>query len=242
MNMLLTKSTLAGVLTLAVGSFSSFTASGPDTRRETRPVGAFTQVALGGSARVVVKQGSPQSVVVEASPEALAEYETVVTGQQLRLGYRRDKINWSDNKNRGPVVVYITAPSLSALSVGGSGKMQVEGSLKADKMALAVSGSGELQVPQLASSALETAVSGSGDVSVAGSAPNHAVRISGSGQVKAREFKTETCQVRISGSGNAYVYASKEADARISGSGNVYVAGGAHTNSSTSGSGRIHRN
>ena len=241
MNKLRNQATWAGLLVAAVGLLSSFSDGRPAAKRETRPVGAFTEVSLGGSAHVVLKQGSPQSVVVEASPEALADFETVVEGPKLRLGYRRDgKGSWK-MKDRGPVTVYVTAPSLTALRVGGSGKLKVEGDLKAEKMTLAVSGSGELQVPQLTAAALETAVSGSGNLTVAGTAPQHEVRISGSGQVKARDLKSETCQVRISGSGNAHVYASKSADARISGSGGVYVAGGARTSSSTSGSGRVHQ-
>ncbi|MBO2008603.1 head GIN domain-containing protein [Hymenobacter negativus] len=223
-------------LLLAVGMLSSFIAARPETERETRSVGAFTEVNLGGSARVVLKQGSPQSVVVEASPEALAEFETVVNGGQLRLANRNKMGNYKD---QGPVTVYITAPSLTALRVGGSGKFEVNGPLKADAMKLDVSGSGKLQVPQLTASSLETNLSGSGDLLVGGTCPRQQLRISGSGQVKAHDLKSETCQARISGSGDAHVYASRSADASISGSGSVYVAGGAQLSSSVHGSGRI---
>ena len=241
MSNLFNKTLCTGLLAVAAGTFSSFSGGRHVAQRETRPVGAFTEVSLGGSAHVVFKQGSPQSVVVEAGPEALAAFETVVNGAQLRLGFRHnDKDSWK-SKDRGPVTVYVTAPSVTALRVGGSGQIKVDGGLKADKMTLAVSGSGDLQVPELTAAALETAVSGSGDVAVAGSAPQHAVRVSGSGQVKARDLKSETCEVRISGSGNAHIYASKSADARISGSGGVFVAGGGRTTSSISGSGRIHQ-
>ena len=232
------KSISTGLLALAVGVLSAFSGLRPDTQRETRAVGAFTGVSLGGSAHVIVKQGSPQSVVVEASSEALADFETVVDGQQLRLGYRRDKNNYK-YKDRGPVTVYVTAPSLTVLKVGGSGKLEVDGPLKADAMQLAVAGSGYLQVPQLTASALETALSGSGDVQVSGSSPRHDIRISGSGNVKAHDLRAENCQVRISGSGNAHIYASRAAEAAISGSGSVYVAGGGQLSSKVSGSGRI---
>ena len=238
MNKLHVKSIGTGLLALAVGVLSAFSSLRPDTQRETRTVGAFTGISLGGSAHVIVKQGSPQSVVVEASPEALAEFETVVDGQQLRLGYRRDKNNYK-YKDRGPVTVYVTAPSLAALKVGGSGKLEVDGPLKADAMQLAVAGSGYLQVPQLTADALETALSGSGDVQVGGSSPRHDIRVSGSGNVKAHDLKAENCQVRISGSGNAHIYANRAAEATISGSGSVYVAGGGQLSSKVSGSGRI---
>ena len=242
MNKLRRNSTWAPLVVLALGTLSSFDGGRPQAQRETRPVGAFTEVNLGGSAHVVLKQGSPQSVVVEAGPEALADFETVVKDQQLRLGYRSNSSNSGNMlryRDRGPVTVYVTAPTLTALRVGGSGKSEVDGPLKADALTLAISGSGQLQVPQLTATSLETALSGSGNVRVGGTCPRMEVRISGSGQVQARELRAETCTARISGSGNAHVYATKTANALLSGSGNVYVAGGGQLSSRVSGSGRV---
>ncbi len=230
----------AGLLVLAGGALSSFTATRPLADRETRPVGAFTEISLGGSAHVVVKQGSPQSVVVEASKEALADFETEVQGGKLRLGNRRNPDgNMSHYKDRGPVTVYVTVPSLTALRVGGSGKLEMTGPLEATALVLAVGGSGDLLVPALKASSLETSVSGSGNVTVGGSSSSNDIRISGSGNLRAQNLKTETSRARISGSGDAHVYASRTADAAISGSGSLYVAGGAQLSSSVRGSGRI---
>jgi hypothetical protein len=229
------KTTWASLL-LAIVLLTSFRGARPDAQRETRPVAPFTEVNLGGSARVVLKQGSPQSVAVEASPEALAEFETTVSNGQLRLGNRNKTGSYKDY---GPVTVYITAPSLTALRVGGSGKFEVEGPLKADALKLAVSGSGSLRVPQLTATSVETTISGSGDLLLGGSCTQQEARISGSGALKAHGLKSEVCRARLSGSGDAHVYASRTADATISGSGSVYVAGGAQLNSSAQGSGRV---
>lgn len=230
----------ASLLALAVGTLSSFTAPRPVADRETRTVGTFTEISLGGSAHVVVKQGSPQSVVVEASKEDLADFETEVKGSQLRLGYRQNAGKGMFNyKNHGSVTVYVTVPSLTALRVGGSGKLELNGPLEADAMTLAVAGSGDLLVPQLRAGRLETAVSGSGDVTVGGTCPSNEIRISGSGKVRAHDLKTETSRARISGSGDAHVYASRTAEGAISGSGSLYVAGGAQLSSNTHGSGRV---
>ena len=239
MNNLRITSLCAGLLALAAGALSSFTSSRLLAERETRSVSPFTEISLGGSARVVVKQGSPQSVVVEASKDDLADFETTVQASRLRLSFRSQEGKMFKNKSYGTVTVYVTAPSLTALRVGGSGKLEVSGALEANDMTLAVSGSGDLVVPQLQASRLETAVSGSGDVTVGGTCPSNEIRISGSGKVRAHDLKTETSRARISGSGDAHVYASRTADAAISGSGSVYVAGGAQLSSSTRGSGRM---
>lgn len=228
----------AGLVALVGGALNTF-GGRPTTERQTRSVGPFTEVSLGGSSRVVLTQGSPQSVVVEGSRDDLAEFETEVTGPQLKLGYRRSSYSLFDHKSRGPIVVYVTAPTLTALRVGGSGRVEVQGPLKATALALDVAGSGNLLVPELTASRLETAISGSGDVRVAGRCPRQEIRISGSGSMQARELQSETCTVRISGSGGAHVFASRSAEASISGSGNVRVAGGGATSSTVRGSGRL---
>lgn len=228
---------------LAVLVLSSFSGTRPAALREPRPVGAFTEVNLGGTAHVVLRQGSPQSVVVEGSSEALAAFETVVTGAQLHLRPRRDQdgMGLLARAERGPVTVYVTAPVLTALRVGGSGELAVEGPLRSDELTLALAGSGRLRVPQLTAGRLETALAGSGDVVVGGRCPRHDIRLSGSGTVRARDLITETSEVSLSGSGDAYVYARKAAGASISGSGDVRVAGGAELRSAVRGSGRISR-
>ena len=226
---------------LAVLVLSSFSGGRPGAQRESRPVDAFTEVNLGGAAHVVLRQGSPQSVEVEGSPEALAQFETVVTGTQLHLGTRRDRegTGFTMRPERGPVTVYVTAPVLTALRVGGSGELAVEGPLQSDALRLGMAGSGRLRVPQLTAGRLETALAGSGDVVVGGRCPRHDIRISGSGTVRAHDLNTDTSQISISGSGDAHVFASKAAEASISGSGDVRVAGGGQLHSTVRGSGRI---
>jgi hypothetical protein len=228
----------ASLVLLAVGALSSFTTR-PVAERETRPVGSFTEISLGGSSRVVVKQGSPQSVALEGSKEDLADFETEVQGSQLRLKFRNQEGRQFNNKNHGPVTVYVTVPTLKALRVGGSGKLELNGPLQAEDLALTLSGSGDLLVPQLRAKQLETSVSGSGTIVVGGTAASNDIRIGGSGRVRAHDLKTETSRARISGSGDAHVYASRTAEGSISGSGSLYVAGGAQLSSSTHGSGRV---
>ena len=232
-------SVCASLAVLAAGALSSFTAARPADTRETRPVGSFTEISSGGSAHVLVKQGSPQRVVVEASREDLADFETDVQDGQLHLGFRNQEGKMYSYKKHGPVAVYVTAPSLTALRVSGSGRLEVSGALEAGALTLVVSGSGDMLVPQLRAGRLETAVSGSGDVTVGGTCPSNDIRISGSGKVRAHDLKTETSRARISGSGDAHVYASRTAEGRISGSGGLYVAGGAQLSSRSSGSGRV---
>lgn len=209
--------------------------------REVRAVAPFTKLGLTNSARVIMRQGSPQRVEVEASATDLARLETTVDNGKLRIGTRREEgkaWNYSD-RFEGAVTVYVTMPAIEALSVSGSGQMQAENAVKADALDLSVSGSGKLTVAKLTADRLNSTVSGSGEIMVAGICPQHEARISGSGNLRASDLHTETSAIRISGSGDGRLYARRSLEASIAGSGNVYVRGGANVRSTIAGSGRV---
>lgn len=208
--------------------------------REMRTVAAFTKLALTNSARVVLRQGSPQRVEVEASAADLARLETTVENGKLRITTKReDGKPWNNGGFDGPVTVYVTMPTISELSVSGSGRLDAAEAVQATALELSVSGSGALTLPKLTADKLNTAVSGSGSITVAGTCPQHEARISGSGDVRASELRTETSAIRISGSGNGRLHASRSLNASIAGSGDVYVRGGASVSSKIAGSGRV---
>lgn len=210
--------------------------------REVRPVAAFTRLGLSISANVVLRQGSPQRVEVEAATADLARIETVVEGGRLRISTKQQTGKmWSNNNLEGPVTVYVTMPDIAELNVSSSGQIKAEEAVKASQLSLAVSGSGRILLPKLTASELKSAVSGSGEIMVAGVCPQHEARISGSGNVRAAELRTEASAIRISGSGTGRVYASRMLDASISGSGDVYMRGGGTVSSKVSGSGRVHK-
>lgn len=223
----------AGVLLLV-----SFAAT---AGREIRQVASFDQVTLAGSATVVLVQGSPQKVEVQAEAEDLSHLETTVSSGKLRIGTKQERgMSWSNYKFKGPVTVYVTVPAVSALTVSGSGNLKVDSGVKAQELDLSVSGSGRMALSQVQADALDTSISGSGSITInGGNVPKQQVQISGSGGMQAAKLRTQKCSVRISGSGNCHVQATETLDASIAGSGNVYVSGGAKVSSSTAGSGRV---
>ncbi|UOR04503.1 DUF2807 domain-containing protein [Hymenobacter aerilatus] len=208
--------------------------------RETRQVGAFSEIGLGGSANVILRQGSPQKVEVEGSTEDVARLETIVEGKRLRIR-RKPESNFRGRDYQGKITVYITMPDINALAVSGSGSIKALTDVQSHVLALSVSGSGNIELPEMQADKTDISISGSGNVNVAGVSTDTNVSISGSGSIQATKLRAETCGVRIAGSGNARVYASKTLDARIAGSGSVYVSGNPQVSSSVAGSGRVHR-
>ena len=214
----------------------------PTAERQVREVSPFTAVAAAGSMRVILRQGSPQRVEVEASAADQARVATDVRNGSLRIGRRQEgRKMWEIERFDGPVTVYVTAPTLTAVGVSGSGDLRVEGPVQAEDILVSVSGSGSLKMPQLTARSLTTSVTGSGDVTLGGTCPQHSISVSGSGEVQAADLRTDDTTVRVSGSGDARVNAAKTLTSRTSGSGSVLVSGNPQITSSKSGSGTVKR-
>jgi hypothetical protein len=228
---------------LGSGALTSFHPADGQVKsaRSVREVPAFTRLSLSTSARLVLRQGSPQRVEVEASAADQQWVETTVKNDRLRIGTKKDASVVPWHKFEGPVVIYVTMPNVTGLSVDGSGDMKAETDLKANKLDVAVNGSGQMELPGVQASELETAVNGSGNLLLGGNCPRHETIINGSGAVKAGKLRTERTEVSIHGSGDAYVFATKAVQASLVGSGDVFVAGGAEVNSSSVGSGKVHK-
>ncbi|MET4107413.1 head GIN domain-containing protein [Hymenobacter sp. UYP22] len=228
---------LLPVLLMALVVLSAFRVAGT---RETRSVEAFSAVNLGGSTKVVLRQGSPQKVEVEGEADDLAYLETVVSNGSLRIGTKKTSgNNWHNYK--GSVTVYVTVPSIKALKVSGSGSIKAADAIKADKLDLGVSGSGSIILSSVTADKISSALSGSGSIQAAGVAPTQEISVSGSGGVQAPKLQSKTCSISISGSGGCRVQATELLEASIVGSGDVYVTGNPQVKSSVVGSGRVHR-
>ncbi|MCA8832320.1 head GIN domain-containing protein [Hymenobacter pini] len=228
---------LLPVILLALVVLSAFR---PADSREVRTVGAFTAVSLGGSMKVIVQQGSPQKVEVEGSAEDLAHLETVVSNSKLRINAKKESgMSWYNFK--GPVTVYVTVPTIKALSVSGSGSMKAADPIKAADLDLSVSGSGSLILSSVTADKINSSLAGSGSIQAAGVAPTQQVSVSGSGSLQAPKLQSKTCNISISGSGGCRVQATQLLEASIVGSGDVYVTGNPQVKSSVIGSGRVHR-
>ncbi|WP_460622347.1 head GIN domain-containing protein [Hymenobacter tenuis] len=224
-------------LLLAVLLLSAFRVA--DTR-ETRSVGAFTSVGLGGSMKVVLRQGSPQKVEVVGNSEDLAHLETKVTNGQLHINTKKEGY-FNSYRYKDNVTVFVTMPTIKALGVSGSGTIKAADPIKANNLDLAVSGSGGIELTSVTADKISSSLSGSGTIAASGAAPSHDISVSGSGGVQARNLKSKTCSISISGSGDCRVQATDRLEASIVGSGDVYVTGHPQIKSSVVGSGRVHQ-
>ena len=181
---------------------------------QTRDVPAFSRVELAGSNNVVVRVGEKQSVVVSADDNLLNRVTTEVRSGKLVIANTPGSFETSS-----PMSVEVAVPTLTALTLTGSGNILVDG---------------------IEAESLEVTLPGSGMLTGSGTATRLGVTVSGSGTVQFTRVVADDVRAVVSGSGSIFVTATESLDASVSGDGAILYAGNPqNVTKSVTGSGAI---
>jgi hypothetical protein len=208
-----------------------------------RAVSAFEKIQVSGVGRVIITQGSSESLSVETDDNLLEYIETEVKGDTLEIGFSKDT---SFGVGGGRKVLEPTegftfrigVVDLTAVSLSGAAKVEVE-KLKTDQLDLQLSGAGDISVDDLNGDRLDVQISGAGDVTLAGKVQYQEVILEGLGRYQAEDLETEDATVTISGAGGATLWVTESLDVTISGAGDVKYYGSPVVTPEISGVGRI---
>jgi hypothetical protein len=229
------------IAALAVAACSAGAQSGSDgggqrTQRNF-DVGQFQSVSLGGSPNVIVTVGGAHSVRAEGDADALERLDIRVENGELRIGTRRGNLGFG-SRNRQSVTIHVTAPSLAAASIGGSGDMRID-RVEGESFSASIAGSGDMNVAALRVADANFSVAGSGAISAAGTTQRSRVSVAGSGDVNLEALETRAASVSVVGSGNVITRAMETAEVSVMGSGDVQVTGSARCTVNKMGSGDV---
>jgi hypothetical protein len=232
-------STLALAACNMAGAEEGEDRSAAPTARQSYNVGSFDAVSLGGPYDVVVQVGPAASVRAEGDAEEIAQMVVEVKNGSLEIRSPKRSGNFTIGFSRDRnVTVYVTAPSLRAASIGGSGDMRID-KVEGSEFAASIGGSGDMTIAAMRVGQASFSVAGSGGIRAAGTAERSSVSIAGSGDVITDALKSRSASVSIVGSGDVKANAAETADVSIMGSGNVTIAGGARCSVNKVGSGDV---
>jgi hypothetical protein len=215
----------------------SVTASG-NVKTETRDVTGFSGISLSLPAKVTIKQGNKEGVIIESDDNFLPLIETVVERGQLRIRPVEKNMSFKGRSMRLNITVDVI--NIESLSVSGSGDI-IADQLNSPKLKASIAGSGDVNIKSLTSDSVKVSIAGSGDLNLGGTANELEGSIAGSGTVKADRLKAKTVVLKIAGSGDATVWATDNMKLSIAGSGDVKYWGEAKVTQSVAGSGSIKR-
>jgi len=199
-----------------------------------RRVSAFEKINSGGSREIRFHVSREYRVVVTSDSNLIDLVTTDIRNNVLNIGLKRGSYSFTK------IQVDVYCPTLTGVSISGSGSFTGNDAIITSTFDTDVSGSGEIN-GTIDCNNFSAKITGSGKIAVAGNGKDSDIIISGSGAFSGNNFAINNADVRVSGSGRANIFVSENLNVNITGSGEVNYRGNPRIESKVSGSGRINK-
>lgn len=176
-----------------------------------KDLNSFSGIFIGGNTTVYLKQASQPYISIKESDVAQVKYAL--------------KENLLTIEGSGDAI-YVGVTQLSDIRLEGASELYSSDTLKGDKLTIACSGSGDINL-LLNFASLDCSVSGASDVKLAGRADALKATVSGTGDLYAQRLRTINADVNVSGTSDAKVNVSQTLKGTVSGVGTLYYTGDA---------------
>jgi hypothetical protein len=201
-----------------------------------RTLSSFEEIHIAGSMMNVRFHASEEYRAVVTIDSNLKEYVILnITNKVLNIDL---KDGYSYSLTDFTVDIY--CPSMSGISILGSGHFEAVDKIITETFKAGITGSGQIE-GKIECNHLSARITGAGEIKIKGIGKTVNVDISGSGDFHGMEFQHNKATVRVSGSGNVAIWTAEYLDAKISGSGSIKYRGNPKIDYSCSGSGRLLR-
>jgi len=200
-----------GKLHMLFGGGPSYTGSGV-LKTETRNVGSFHAIEIGGATEAEVKIGPKLSLQITSDDNLLPHIRTKVENGKLIIDHE------GSFTSQNQIKAVITVPSLDSLDVFGAGKMNVTG-VQGSKLAIDISGASE--------------------ITVAGNINAVELDASGASQAKLSALRAKSIKVDASGASQVDVAAEGEISGDVSGASHLRYTGHPKISVSSSGASEV---
>lgn len=211
------------------------TSDGKTVSTTAATTGSFTKIEAVGPDNIIFVTGDAFSIKAEGDAGAIAKLRYAMDNGTIIIG--REKGKWW-GKDSQSVTVTITAPTLTAASLVGSGDFTAD-RMAGDSVSVELAGSGDANIRDVTGKSFKSELAGTGNVSVAGKVERAEFSVAGTGDIDATKLASVDAEVSIAGTGDVRLSATGTVDASIAGTGDINVTGGAKCKTSSIGSGKI---
>lgn len=210
-----------------------------DENAEPRTIGSFHAIRVSNAIDLFLSQSDEEALAVSAvKPEFRDRIKTVVEEGVLKISYHDDGKWWKGNKK---LRVYVSFKTLDKLTATGASDVVVNGTLKADKLTLGMSGASDFK-GAIEASSLDVNLSGASDAVISGKVSELKVDANGASDFKGYDLQADNCSVDATGASSIKVTVNKELNARASGASGVHYKGeGVIRDIKTSGASNVSR-
>lgn len=179
--------------------------------------GDFARLEVAGAAHVRLLQGERDQVFIAGGPEVQRSVELELRKDRLVIRPAGGWKFWSPAR----LQIDVAMRQLSQLVISGSSDVRAPGPLRAERLAVQISGAGQVRFDELQAEQLRFIVSGAGDGQLGGQVHDLQLQISGKGKLLADQLRTARATVAISGIGTARLWVSDQLQVNVSGVGTV---------------------
>ena len=203
---------------------------------ETREVPDFTKMRLSYPAQVIISQGEPESLSIEADDNVAADIRTQVVNGVLEITPIHDHL-LTISPTRPPKIT-IVVKDLTELDFESAGDVQLN-RLTTDNMKLIMNGAGSLKLDNIQLKSLDCNLNGVGSVQASGTADSINVHVQGLGSFNGSNLHSHAAIVNLDGMGSATVWADNSLRADVSGMGSINYYGNAQVSKTVDGLGSV---
>ncbi len=201
-----------------------------------REVKGFTSVNLAYPASVVIRQGTTESLTIEAEDNVVAALRTEVVNGVLQIDNLRDHrvyINATE-----PVRITITAKELKDVSFDAAGDLTIQG-LNGSDFRVVLNGAGSINLENAKLQSLHASLDGAGSLHASGTADTLTIDLNGLGSFGGAALRSQKATVNVNGMGSADVWVESSLTANINGLGSVNYYGSPSVRQSVNGLGSV---
>lgn len=210
-------SLLAAVLMITVG-FTQKTINDPNA--EIRNVSGFKAIEVGGGIDLYLSSGNEALAISAKDKEDRDRIKTEVKDGVLKIYYEWKKgMNIHINGNKA-LKAYVSYKILERLGASGGSDVSVDGTIKAGKFKLDVSGGSDFK-GKIDVSELDVDMSGGSDVNINGNAIFLMIDASGGSDFNGYDLISDVCTINASGGSDINITVNKELSAEASGASDV---------------------
>jgi hypothetical protein len=179
-----------------------------------RETGSFRGVEASGIFTVYLTQADEFSVIIEAREDIIADIETYVSKDMLKINFR------GRSRDIGEMKAYVSAPEITRIVGSGATSFYGETLLQTEELTIIGSGASSFSL-EVDVDMLTSRLSGATNATYSGRASTHYLNVSGASFARASELATETTDATASGASTARVKASSFLKATASGTSGV---------------------
>jgi hypothetical protein len=225
---------LIAIISVALFSVSLSACTGVTTT-ESREVSGFNSVSISTFGEMQIRQGSTESLTIQAPSDYLRYIETTVENNTLNITTRSGFIGAPARR----VIYTLTVKDLKSLSLSGAGTIKTLDGLQSQDFSLSLSGAGSIEIDSLTATSLTVNFSSAGAIIVAGKVDRQLINLSGVGGYEAGDLESQSASINLTGAGSATVWAAKTLDVTISGIGSINYYGSPQVSQNISGLGSV---